>query len=1778
MTERNDPIAIIGMRGRFPGANDLEILWRNLSEGVESITPLSRDEMRAAGVPDHITSLPGYVNAAPLLDDVDMFDAGFFGFSGRDAALTDPQHRVFLETAWEALEDAGYDPSRYDGPIGVFGGCELSSYLYQLHQNPEALGYIDGMQIMVTNDKDHLCTQVSYRLNLRGPSVVVQTTCSTSLVAIGMACESVRAGRCDMALAGGVTVRVPQRGGYFYVAGSILSPDGHCRPFDANAQGTIVGSGVGLVVLKRLEDALVDGDNIRAVIRAVGINNDGSDKAGYTAPGVRGQARAVAAAYEAAGVSADTIGYVEAHGTGTILGDPIELSALTEVFRAHTDRRGFCGIGSVKSNFGHLSCASGVTGLIKTVLTLEHGAIPPTLHYESPNPAIDFASSPFYVTTELQPWVENGSPRRAAVSSFGIGGTNAHAVIEQAPPTPPSQTTDLPMSVLLTLSARSRAALDEATRRLGEHIDRHPEQDLADVAYTLHVGRREFHHRRAVAVDRDDRTRTVALLSDVDRLAASEVADAPKVVFMFPGQGTQYPGMASRLYATEAIVHDSIDECCDILNAELGLDLRDVLFPDDEQRDGADGKLRDTALAQPALFVVEYALTELWRSWGIRPSAMIGHSVGEFVAATVAGVMSLPDALRLLAERGRLISALPAGSMLSVMAAAEDIADLIGDDIALAAANAPGLSVLSGPTSAIERVERELESRAIASRRLHTSHAFHSSMMDPILDRFERVVSTVALAEPSVPYVATKTGAWAGAESARPEYWSGQLRSAVRFEDALRTLGDSPSILGKDEVVFVEVGPGRALKTFADQTAKTIDAAWRTLTTLPSADEPDTGATLMSAVGCLWERGAPVDWTALHADDRRRVSLPTYPFERQSYWIGPPVRAIDTAPPEARDVSGWFYVPEWCPSGPARAPHYSLADAPVLVMDEGDGLGAAVADRLRQSGARTHLVRRRRPVDADDTKDIDGDVHVVDPDDADSYARVAASVCATGRLAGVVDCWAACPPGTTDLDTGGHVLFQGALRLAQALGHHATVRPLPFVVAARGTDRVREGDEVDPARAFSIGATRVLPQEHPGNRFTHVDVDDHPALADLLIAELTTSSPEPQVALRDGERYVRDYRKAAIADNGASADLPDRPVVFVTGGLGHMGMALSEAVFDAFDARLVLLGRSPLPDPEQWAEQAADRHVDEQMRETLRRLEAMRAVRDDVLVVSADMRDEAEVRAAVESALARFGTIDVVVHGAANVGPSAFGSAEETTASVIDNQISPKLRGLELLREAMRGREPSLWVLHSSISSVLGGLGLAAYAGANAVLDSIAAQGGPSWLSIGWDAWDNAAEAQMPGMPVAIQPAEGQAAFVRMLRTPVDSRIVVAVGDLDARLESWVRRSQPSSASAPAERYPRPHLATPFVAPATDTEQSLAEIWANQLGLLEVGVHDRFFELGGHSLLAVQVASEIRDRFQIEMPVLQLFKAPTVHDLAGVVEAAVAGETAPLRSPDSPSSTEPTDTTDTATPSIDLAEGPGGAAKAGYRDFYDDVTRRLAATGMGEASFFLNYGYVSRGPDDEAVFDVPDATPNRNSVRLALELVGETPLTGRDVLDVGCGRGGTAALLAEQFGAAAVGVDLSPEAVTFCRAAHRATGARFEVGDAEHLPCDDRSFDVVVNVESSHTYPDMRAFLREVSRVLRPDGQFLHTDLLAGQRWLEVQAVLAGLGFAVISDRDITANVLASCNEIAESRTAAFGARDAAIDNFLAVPGSPVYEQMASGAWEYRIVRSQLRS
>ena len=793
---------------------------------------------------------------------------------------------------------------RYKGSIGVYAGTRLSTYLDIGHFSREAMG---RLQAAIGNEKDYLTSRVSYKLNLTGPSVCVQTTCSTSLVAVHLACQGLLNGECDMALAGGVAIRVPQKAGYFFQEG-FTAPDGHCRAFDAKAQGTVFGNGVGIVVLKRLADALADGDCIHAVIKGSAINNDGGLKVGYTAPSVDGQASVIAEALAVSGIDAETITYIETHGTGTPLGDPIEITALTQAFRASTQKNGFCAIGSVKTNIGHLDTAAGVAGLIKTVLALKYKMIPASLHFEQPNPRIDFAHSPFYVNATPVEWRTDGTPRRAGVSSFGIGGTNAHVVLEEAPMigapgiSKPWQ--------LIVLSAQTSSALETATSKLAEYLTQHPDVIPTDVSYTLQVGRRAFNHRRMlVSQGRDDALSALAIC-DTKRIFTStaEPGDRP-VAFMFPGQGAQYVRMALELYQGEPVFREQIDLCAAHLRPYLKLDLPDVLYPGQEQTKEASQLLSQTWITQPALFAVEYALAKLWMAWGIHPQAMIGHSIGEYVAACLAGVFSVEDALALVAARGQLMQGLPTGAMLAVLLPEAEVVALLGPELSLAAVNGPSLCVVSGPMPAVDAFATRLSAHEVQVHRLHTSHAFHSTMMDPILELFTAQVSKMVRKAPAIPFISNLTGTWITAgQAADPGYWAQHLRQTVRFSQGLQQLAG-------ENLMLLEVGPGHTLTYLARQ-HKLLES--RAMPSIRHAQEKQSDdAMLLHALGHLWMQGAGVAWEAVHrGGKRRRVSLPTYPFERQRYWVDSVRDVPNTAPEQGmlqkrEDLADWFYAPVW---------------------------------------------------------------------------------------------------------------------------------------------------------------------------------------------------------------------------------------------------------------------------------------------------------------------------------------------------------------------------------------------------------------------------------------------------------------------------------------------------------------------------------------------------------------------------------------------------------------------------------------------------------------------------------------------------------------------------------------------------------------------------------------------------------------------------------------------------------------------------------------------------
>jgi len=878
-------IAIIGMSGRFPGADSVDGFWKNLVEGVETITRFSESETEfSVSTPAAVARGEQFVRARGVLEKPEFFDAEFFGIYPREAEIMDPQHRVFLECAWEALERAGHDPFSYPGLIGVYAGLSLNSYL--LYNISGGTGFssrlagnyqVGEYQAMLGNDKDFMPTRVAYKLNLRGPSMAIQTACSTSLVAVAQACTALQTWQCDMALAGGVSISFPQRRDYRFQEDGMVSPDGTCRAFDAEAKGTVFGHGSAVVLLKRLSDARADGDNILAVIRGAAVNNDGSEKVGYAAPSVNAQADVIAMAQAAADVTPESISYIEAHGTGTPLGDPIEVAALTKAFReGGAVGRQFCALATGKTNIGHLDVAAGATGLIKTVLQLQHGVIPPLLHFQAPNPRIDFANSPFRPVTHLLDWPRAGAPRRAGISAFGVGGTNAHVVVEEAPE--PLPTSASRPAQLFLLSARTPTAVDQMAANLAAHLEKQPEAPLADVSFTLAQGRRGFKFRRSFAAS--DREALIAQLRQPSPVM--EAQESPGVVFLFPGQGAQFVDMGRALYEREAAFREEVDRCAEVLKRHLGEDIRVILYPTGEQREEASRRINQTAVTQPAIFVIEYALARQWMAWGIRPAALVGHSIGEYVAAVLAGAFTLEEALALLAERARLMQELPSGAMLAVRSDAATLQSLLPPGAEIAAINSPKLSVVSGPSEIIEALRHDLETRQIPSQPLATSHAFHSAVMDQIAEPFTAVAARLAALEPQIPWVSTRTGRWMTvADLSDSSYWARQLREPVQFAAAMGTIREAGHVL------FLECGPGQALTQLARQNFGSAPGQF--ISTLPEGNAP-----IQAALGRLWTAGIAPDWTAyFQGETRRRVPLPTYPFERKRFWIEPV--AIDSA-------------------------------------------------------------------------------------------------------------------------------------------------------------------------------------------------------------------------------------------------------------------------------------------------------------------------------------------------------------------------------------------------------------------------------------------------------------------------------------------------------------------------------------------------------------------------------------------------------------------------------------------------------------------------------------------------------------------------------------------------------------------------------------------------------------------------------------------------------------------------------------------------------------------
>ncbi|MEV7124181.1 type I polyketide synthase [Kitasatospora griseola] len=1480
MTGTDLDIAVVGLAIRCAGARNAWEFWDVLATGRDTIDRFRSED---AELPARLRSLAAgaqHVAAGGLLGDPYRFDADFFNFSAREAQTTDPQQRHFIETAWEAFESAGIVPGE-GATIGVFAGASFPTYLlFELWHSSE-LGAVGQYPLVVGNDKDHIATRTAHALDLRGPAVTVQTACSTSMTAVHLACQSLLAGECETALAGASSLTFPQRRGYHYVEGGILSPDGFCRPFDADSAGAVPGAGVAAVVLKRLADARRDRDPIRAVIRATAINNDGSAKMSYAAPTVKGQAAVISEALQLAGVSPHEVSYVEAHGTGTPLGDPVELAALAEAMPwsgAASDR---CLIGSVKSNIGHLDVASGVVGLIKTVLAMEHETIPATVHFTRPNPKLALAGTRFQVAGAAAPWPRGDRARVAGVSSFGLGGTNVHAVVQEAPQSGAAKASSVPVPLLL--SAGSEAALDAFGTQLADALAADSRQDLLPVARTLALGRRPRSHRRVVVAD--------SLSGAVARLRTTQqppvVAGAPRVAFLFAGAG-HLPGSALE----ELLVRPAFAEAYQAAGQAFAAAGGRLLDPQ-QFAEASAAELERPTTALPLLFATEFALGRLWRSWGVTPTAVLGHSIGEYAAAELAGIMTLDAAAALVLARARLLEQAPAGGMVSV-AVDECEARRLAEqfDLSVAAVNSPQNCVLSGAMDRLAEVTTYLEASGLDARRLRVSAPAHSHLLAGAAEELSRLALGVELSPPQgTRYVSGMTGGrLADHEVATPEYWGRQLRNSVCFADALE-------VLAADADYFVEIGPGSTLAPYA--AALDQVGGDRVGTSLPHSKNPSSVVQhLAETIGRLWAFGAPVDWAAVLGATGERVALPSAPFGGEEHRVGPaalPSAGLqEDADLDAPAGTGVF-LPVWRQS--IQGWPAACAEVPGerwLVLDDGSALASAVSDRLRSRGmlldvlAWEKLAPRESSVDAES---IERELSRWMSEDLTGILSFRQSP-ARGRAGGTSPSGQPVPPSFED--------FDAAFATARAMGR-ADDRPRRLVLVGTGMANVLGTERTDPQACLAIGPTVVAGREYPALRTRVLDVpaDADASLATLVVAELQAGDDQELVALRGRHRWIREWVRAAEP----SGALPGADgAVLITGGLGGIGLAVAEALVGQGVKSLALLSRSSLS-----ARSAGDDVPSGTVRgreaDVIAAVQRMTEAGAEVLVLSVDVTDAAQLAAAVDRTVHRFGAVTAVVHAAGVPGGGMMATRSAESGARV---LGPKTLGTWLLAQALRDQPVKRVMLCSALDAVLGTLGQADHVAANAFLDAVPLAG---WFgqaevtAVNWGAWQQvgqAADTSRTGalaawrermLQNAIVPSDGARIAAGLLAWG-GTNAAVSAFDVGAMLRQArsvdivALTEQQGPGNRGQRRTRRPLEPESFQEPVDAIEVTVAEIWSDVLGIEPIGLTDNYFALGGSSLSAMQLVSRLREVFPFPIPLTAVIERPTVAEQAAWLEQA----------------------------------------------------------------------------------------------------------------------------------------------------------------------------------------------------------------------------------------------------------------------------------------------------
>ncbi|MFU2107363.1 amino acid adenylation domain-containing protein [Paenibacillus larvae] len=1488
-------IAVIGMACRFPGAKNIDEYWNNLVNGTESISFFSNEELREAGVDPELLNNPNYVKAKGFIEDIEYFDASFFHYSSREAEIMDPQIRLLLECSWEAMEHAGYTPNKYEEDIGFYAGASSNFNWPPLASYFTANLSSEGFEAGTLAYKDAIGTLISYKLNLKGPSFAMYSACSTSLASIHQACRGLLLGECSMALAGGVCVSFPKKNGYLYQEGMIESPDGHCRSFDAKAEGSVFGDGAGIVVLKSLENALADGDTIHAVIKATAMNNDGSRKVGYTAPSVEGQAEVIRKALHLAEIETESISYIEAHGSGTSMGDPIEIKALEKAFEL--DGKRICAVGSVKSNVGHLDTASGVAGFIKTVLSLKNKKLPPSLHFETPNPEIDFENSPFYVNHKLTEWKNGKYPLRAGVSSFGLGGTNVHVILEEAPAA--GERSHGRTDKLLVLSAKSSEALDQAADNLAFCLERNPEIDLGDAAYTLQVGRDVFPYRAAIVCEnREEAVANLKLLRESTSFRYHSKENKKQVVFMFSGQSSQCVNMGLELYRSEPVFREAMDECFEIFHSLTGYSLKDTLYPK-KNMDKAKENINRTEIAQPVLFVFEYALAKLLINWGIRPSAVIGYSFGEYAAACLGGVFSLRDACSLVIHRGKLMQSLPKGAMLSVPLPEQELRPFLEEGISIAVVNHPAC-IVSGSEEAIERFEDKMKQQKLLCMRLNSNHAGHSAMMESVVDVFERGLQTTHLHKPTVPYISGMTGKEADdRELSHYRYWVRHLVEPVRFSEGIADLSN------QGDYVFIEIGPGRDLSTIArryieDKSSHIVNLVQ------PQTRKMSDNRYLLKQLGKLWLFGVGINWNTYHAGEiRQRIPLPTYPFEKKYYW--PDVHQIKRAREKtwmedgkrkSLSPSDWFYLPLWKQSISPQNKHGQAETGTcyLLFMDE-YGIGTALSELIRADGSEVLHVRLGSAFEKREDKE-----YIINPHSESDYLLLMKSIRETGRAIHKIIHLCSLNrerealQRLTDSQTRG---YYSVLHLVKAALNVFMAEKLQIHVIANNIHEVIGTEQLYPEHSTILGPCKVIPQEYTNISCRIIDIEmaelPDPKLIDQLKEEFHNLGPEPVVCLRGGKRWLKYYEQVRLDKTVETASkLKQNGVYVITGGTGGIGLELAAHLAKTRTAKLALIHRSFFPEREDWENWLSTHKHEEPTSVKIRKLMEIERFAGGLVLEQADVSDMKQMGLAVKRIEEKFERINGVIHAAGTLSNDAFHSVTETGKQQSEQQFRTKLYGTVVLENMFKEKDLDFCLLMSSISSVLGGLGHTAYCAANTFLDAYAVNQnrnpGACWLSINWDGW--IVTKNEDGVwgeiweETAMTPAEGVEAFEKVLTLASVGHAVNSTAALQSRIDAW---SMPEESKRldmtkkSATQVVRSDLSTTYIAPQNETQQSIIDIFQKILGISGIGIQDDFLEMGGDSLKAITVLSTIRQQFNTDIPLKDFFNNLTGESIAALI-------------------------------------------------------------------------------------------------------------------------------------------------------------------------------------------------------------------------------------------------------------------------------------------------------